>query len=75
MKYVVIDKKWPILFSAFTKHSTFNNKGLGQITSAGFVTIEQARGKYKVTTFGGSSSLSLQPDSNDNKLILDSLQS
>jgi len=73
MKYVVFDHKLPVLFSAFTKHSNFDNKGLGKITSAGFVLIEQVKGKYKVTTYGGSDSLNLRPDSNDSQLIMDDL--
>lgn len=73
MKYIVIEKKKPVLFSAFMKHSDFDNKGLGKITSAGFVLIEQYKGTYKVTTYGESSSLNLRPDSKDSKLILDIL--
>ena len=73
MKYIVIDKTKPVLFGAFTKHSDFDNKGLGKITSAGFVTIDKIRGKYKVTTYGESDSLNLRPDSNDSKLILNDL--
>ena len=73
MKYIVFDKKKPVLFGAFTKHSDFDNKGLGKITSAGFVTIDKIRGKYKVTTYGESDSLNLRPDSNDSNLILNDL--
>ena len=64
MKYVIINYTFPILFSEAHAHSDF--MGIGNITSAGMVTIYNDR---TVHCYGKSISLKLEPDENDKRLI------
>ena len=78
LKYVIIDKCTPILFTEAHRHVEF--KRLGNITSAGFCDFKEeptpedrtdisTSRMFVVTVWGESVSLRLRSDKNDARLI------
>ena len=65
MKYVVLNYDTPIIFFDIQKHSDF--KQMGNITSAGFITIFEDRNECdtKCMCYGESTSLKIKSDPDD----------
>jgi hypothetical protein len=63
MKYVMVDKNYPIVFPDHINHSDFMR--VGKITSAGFVSVRDR----KVHVHGKSVSLKLGPEKGDNLVL------
>ncbi len=66
-KYVMLDERTPILFPAYLEHREFKN--IGNITSAGFVSIYIENGKLIVDSYGKSDTLGLEAKKEDGPTI------
>jgi len=65
----MVNKNMPILFGAESIHVDFDDKGFGEITSAGFVLLEYVNNKVQVKAYGSSSSLNIGTAANDSAII------
>jgi hypothetical protein len=67
LKYIMIDEKYPIIFTTSQTHDQFRN--FRNITSAGFCQIWQDKKGIKVRAWGKSITLNINSKETDSETI------